>query len=103
MHRIGRTGRRGKTGLATTFVSKNVTETMLLDLKQLLIESKQRIPAFLQIVGVDPEHLAALESPDFKGCAFCGGLGHVASDCPKMMRNAERKQQNSKDVSGSDW
>jgi ATP-dependent RNA helicase DDX41 len=103
VHRIGRTARRGKTGLATTFISKSVTETMLLDLKQLLIESKQRIPSFLQIVGVDPEHLAAINSPDFQGCNFCGGLAHVAEDCPKMMRNAERKHANSKDVSGGDW
>ena len=39
----------------------------LMDLKQLLIESKQRIPLFLQEVGVDPQHLAALADPNFSG------------------------------------
>lgn len=48
VHRIGRTGRCGKTGVATTFINKNCDETILLDLKQLLVESKQRIPLCLQ-------------------------------------------------------
>jgi ATP-dependent RNA helicase DDX41 len=38
VHRIGRTGRAGKTGVATTFINKMVGETVLLDLKHLLIE-----------------------------------------------------------------
>ena len=42
VHRIGRTGRCGKTGLATTFINKVSSETTLLDLKHLLIEAKQR-------------------------------------------------------------
>ena len=36
MHRIGRTGRCGKTGIATTFINKNQSESILLDLKHLL-------------------------------------------------------------------
>ncbi|KAK6145877.1 hypothetical protein DH2020_019746 [Rehmannia glutinosa] len=44
VHRIGRTGRCGKTGIATTFINKNQSETTLLDLKHLLQEAKQRIP-----------------------------------------------------------
>jgi superfamily II DNA/RNA helicase len=49
VHRIGRTGRRGRTGLATTFVSlKDNSEVILLDLKHLLKESKQPIPPVLQ-------------------------------------------------------
>ena len=47
VHRIGRTGRCGKTGVATTFINKNVEEAALLDLKHLLIEAKQRIPPVL--------------------------------------------------------
>ena len=31
-------------GVATTFINKNVDESILLDLKHLLIEAKQRIP-----------------------------------------------------------
>ena len=41
VHRIGRTGRGGKTGVATTFINKEVPERALLDLKHLLIEAKQ--------------------------------------------------------------
>ena len=38
VHRIGRTGRCGKTGVATTFINKNCSEAILLDLKFLLSE-----------------------------------------------------------------
>ncbi len=34
----GRTGRCGKTGVATTFINKNQSEAILLDLKHVLIE-----------------------------------------------------------------
>ncbi|CAI9113310.1 OLC1v1013886C1 [Oldenlandia corymbosa var. corymbosa] len=44
VHRIGRTGRCGKTGIATTFINRNQRETTLLDLKHLLQEAKQRVP-----------------------------------------------------------
>jgi ATP-dependent RNA helicase DDX41 len=49
VHRIGRTGRCGKTGVATTFINKDVEESALLDLKHLLIEAKQRVPPVLQV------------------------------------------------------
>lgn len=50
VHRIGRTGRRGKTGVATTFVSlKDNSETILLDLKYLLKEAGQRVPPVLMV------------------------------------------------------
>lgn len=47
VHRIGRTGRCGKKGIATTFINKNQSETTLLDLKDMLQEAKQRIPPVL--------------------------------------------------------
>lgn len=47
VHRIGRTGRSGKKGLATTFINKSNDESVLLDLKHLLIEAKQAVPQFL--------------------------------------------------------
>ena len=53
VHRIGRTGRRGRTGVATTFVNKSIEEALLLDLKHLLLEAKQKIPEFLQTLGGD--------------------------------------------------
>ncbi|KAK4790045.1 hypothetical protein SAY86_017349 [Trapa natans] len=40
VHRIGRTGRCGKTGIATT-INKNQSETTLLHLKHLLQEANQ--------------------------------------------------------------
>ena len=47
VHRIGRTGRCGKTGIATTFINRECNETVLLDLKHLLREAKQKIPPVL--------------------------------------------------------
>ncbi|KAG9292266.1 hypothetical protein G9A89_009078 [Geosiphon pyriformis] len=87
VHRIGRTGRSGKTGVATTFINMNCSEQILLDLKHLLREAKQRVPPVLE----------ALEDPGDKfkdlsgGCTFCGGLGHRIGDCPKL--DAQRRQQ----------
>ena len=46
VHRIGRGGRCGKAGIATTFINKNQSETTLLDLKHLLQEAKQRFLLF---------------------------------------------------------
>lgn len=43
-------GRSGKTGIATTFVnSRQCSESILLDLKHLLKEAKQRVPHFLTV------------------------------------------------------
>lgn len=42
VHQIGRTGRSGKTGIATTFVNMNTSEQTLLDLKYLLMEAGQK-------------------------------------------------------------
>lgn len=47
VHRIGRTGRSGRTGIATTFINKANDESVLLDLKHLLMEAKQKVPPFL--------------------------------------------------------
>lgn len=55
VHQIGRTGRSGKTGIATTFVNMNTPEQTLLDLKYLLMEAGQkcvstvRSPCFTKI------------------------------------------------------
>ena len=42
VHQIGRTGRSGRTGIATTFVNMNTSEQTLLDLKYLLMEAGQK-------------------------------------------------------------
>ena len=76
MHRIGRTGRCGKTGIATTFVNKACDESVLRDLKALLIETRQKVPPFL----------ATLDTDEFigEGCTYCGGVGHRITGCPKL-------------------
>jgi len=53
VHRIGRTGRRGKTGISTTYINRSIEEALLLDLKHLLLEAKQKVPEFLQNLGGD--------------------------------------------------
>ncbi|GLT74992.1 hypothetical protein SLA2020_467510 [Shorea laevis] len=85
VHRIGRTGRCGKTGIATTFINKNQSETTLLDLKHLLQEAKQRIPPVLAELNDPMEDVDAITNASgVKGCAYCGGLGHRIRDCPKL-------------------
>ena len=104
VHRIGRTGRCGKTGIATTFINKNQSETILLDLKHLLREAKQRIPPVLAMLDdpMDQEaELVALTGT--KGCAYCGGLGHRIGNCPKLGNYKEKQisDMGRKDVFGS--
>ncbi|XP_073295731.1 DEAD-box ATP-dependent RNA helicase 35 isoform X2 [Primulina huaijiensis] len=85
VHRIGRTGRCGKTGIATTFINKNQSETTLLDLKHLLQEAKQRIPPVLAELNDPMEDVEEIANASgVKGCAYCGGLGHRIRDCPKL-------------------
>ena len=88
VHRIGRTGRSGKTGVATTFINRNSSEQILLDLKYLLREAKQRVPPILEVLD-DPTEKFKQEgksSSDVidKECTFCGGLGHRITNCPKL-------------------
>ncbi|RCH86756.1 DEAD-box ATP-dependent RNA helicase 35, partial [Rhizopus stolonifer] len=89
VHRIGRTGRSGKTGIATTFINQHCSEQIRLDLKHLLKEAKQRVPPFLAIME-DPSEKYGLSG----GCSFCGGLGHRINDCPKLEQQ-RRQQMNS--------
>ncbi len=66
VHRIGRTGRSGKTGIATTFINKNQSEFILLDLKHLLKEAKQRIPPVLLALHDPMDAMEALEAASGK-------------------------------------
>lgn len=103
VHRIGRTGRSGKTGIATTFINKANDESVLLDLKHLLIEARQNVPLFLSELESENEkylqlgglnlvfNFFSMESIkvifvilDERGCSYCGGLGHRITDCPKL-------------------
>ncbi|KJA27267.1 hypothetical protein HYPSUDRAFT_62949 [Hypholoma sublateritium FD-334 SS-4] len=87
VHQIGRTGRSGKTGIATTFVNMNTPEQTLLDLKYLLKEAGQKVPPFLSTIE-DPR---AAQGGALTGCPVCGGLGHGISNCPKL-EDSQRRQ-----------
>ncbi|KAJ3103002.1 hypothetical protein HDU97_010440 [Phlyctochytrium planicorne] len=104
VHRIGRTGRSGKTGIATTFINRNCPEQILLDLKHLLIEAKQRVPPALLALDDPTEKFAHLKGGSFE-CSFCSGLGHLIANCPKL--EAQRRQAMSgsisKHVGGGDY
>merc|ERR1719487_1820035 len=91
VHRIGRTGRCGRTGVATTFINKSQEETILLDLKALLIEANQNVPPFLQqIQSAHENHVK--EIGGVKGCAYCGGLGHRIAQCPKLETTRQKNR-----------
>jgi ATP-dependent RNA helicase DDX41 len=94
---IGRTGRCGKTGVATTFINKSCTETTLLDLKHILKEAHQRIPPVLMIMDDPLENEG--KDDGTRGCSFCGGLGHTIINCPKIDKDA--RQVGRKDVLAS--
>ncbi|KAL6206027.1 hypothetical protein ACLB2K_023278 [Fragaria x ananassa] len=96
VHRIGRTGRCGKVGIATTFINKNQSETTLLDLKHLLQEAKQRIPPMLAELDDPMEHT----SDEVEGCAYCGGPGHRVGDCSKLEQH-KRIVSSRRDLYGS--
>jgi len=109
VHRIGRTGRCGKTGVATTFINKSNPETSLLDLKHLLKEAKQRLPPVLMMLD-DPREQAEAENGGVVGCSYCGGLGHTIVNCPKIDKNARQVAGGHRDVLvssgggyGGDW
>jgi len=90
VHRIGRTGRCGKTGVATSFINRECPETLLLDLKHLLMEAKQKVPPVLRTLD-DPTD-KFIDVAGIKGCAYCGGLGHRVVECPKLKdANASKK------------
>jgi len=106
VHRIGRTGRCGKTGVATTFINKNSPETVLLDLKHLLIEAKQRIPLVLQTLEGGDESELVDDGTGTKGCVFCGGLGHRVANCPKLESQTKQARKDRDDKfggAGGDW
>ena len=68
VHQIGRTGRSGKTGIATTFVNMNTPEQTLLDLKYLLMEAGQKYVSRLNVhVGLRlPQTVVAGSLPSCK-------------------------------------
>ncbi|EZG55077.1 helicase [Gregarina niphandrodes] len=97
VHRVGRTGRdqlsagttsgRTTSGLATTFVTSAclANETVLLDLRSVLLQARQTLPKFLTVLA---EH-CGLHQTDVE-CTFCGGPGHRLVHCPRLRKNSGR-------------
>jgi ATP-dependent RNA helicase DDX41 len=96
VHRIGRTGRCGKTGVATTFINKNVPERVLLDLKHLLIEAQQRVPPVLEALEDMSQDMQEIDG--VRGCSFCGGLGHRITECDRLAKDAKKIGQGMRDM-----
>ena len=112
VHRIGRTGRGDKTGLATTFVRHADSTTLIADLMQLLVEAKQEVPESLYEIVPEFERGAASGRPEGRGCAYCGGLSHKVSDCPVLEKEkmkaivgggAGGEGFNRRDTYGGEW
>lgn len=89
VHEIGRTGRSGKTGIATTFVNSTIQEQTLLDLKYLLMEAKQKIPAYLE--SIDDPRAKLQGAGQLTSCPICGGLSHSILQCPKREEMLRRQ------------
>lgn len=53
VHRIGRTGRMGNTGKATSFFNDK-NRSLVRDLVELLVETKQELPEWLDNLASDP-------------------------------------------------
>lgn len=94
VHRIGRTGRSGNTGIATTFINKAcgesththtlsglpttgarfgpdgfpqifpADESVLMDLKALLLEARQKVPPVLQVLHCGDESMLDIGGQD---------------------------------------
>ncbi|CAG9790556.1 unnamed protein product [Diatraea saccharalis] len=80
VHRIGRTGRAGGEGVATTLLGRAADTSVLRDLAHLLREAGQKVPSFLLDMIGEPD----VPQPDGQGCSYCGGLGHRITECPKL-------------------
>ncbi|XP_034972565.1 ATP-dependent RNA helicase DDX3X isoform X5 [Zootoca vivipara] len=73
VHRIGRTGRVGNLGLATSFFNeRNINITK--DLLDLLVEAKQEVPSWLENMAYEQIHKGGSSRGRSKG-RFSGGFG----------------------------
>lgn len=76
VHRIGRTGRMGNLGLATSFFN-NKNHNLVRDLVSLLIEANQELPPFLDDMISEPRYSggSTRRPANTKGGRFSGGFG----------------------------
>ncbi|XP_064393853.1 ATP-dependent RNA helicase DDX3X-like [Halichondria panicea] len=80
VHRIGRTGRVGNLGLATSFFNDR-NRNICADLLSILVEAKQEVPSWLEGLSHDVKHMARVknQSKRFGGRDYRqsrGGGGH---------------------------
>ena len=100
--------------MSTTFVNRSIEETVLLDLKHLLIEAKQKCPSFCKIsmassawicsevsntksllfLSLANIKLKFILNTEDQGCTFCGGLGHRITNCPKLEAQQSKTANN---------
>ncbi|XP_037282485.1 ATP-dependent RNA helicase abstrakt isoform X2 [Rhipicephalus microplus] len=71
---------------------ENYDESVLLDMKHLLLEAKQKVPPFL--LALQSENEKYLELGEERGCSYCGGLGHRITDCPKLEAMQSKQASN---------
>lgn len=72
VHRIGRTGRAGKRGIAITYMSSSDAR-MAPDLVKLLKDAAQEVPEGLNEM---------VTSGGSNACFKCGETGHMSRECP---------------------
>lgn len=89
VHRIGRTGRGNARGLASSFITRDCHESLLLDLKYLLLEAKQHVPSVLLTIH-DPRAAHAASGAIIQPCGYCGGPGHSIAECSKFRHDNAR-------------
>lgn len=62
-----------------------VDMSVLQDLRALLLEASQELPIFLRDMGgSEMEQPSDSGNAGDKGCAYCSGLGHRITNCPKL-------------------
>ena len=69
VHRIGRTGRVGNLGLATSFFNEK-NRNICRDLLDLLAETKQEVPSWLESMAYDIKQQAR-QKQHAKRCVLC--------------------------------
>ncbi|KAL7730905.1 hypothetical protein ACLKA6_014149 [Drosophila palustris] len=80
VHRIGRTGRMGNLGVATSFFNEK-NRNICSDLLELLIETKQEIPGFLEeMLSSDRGHGGAKRRGGGAGSRYGSGSGFGSRD-----------------------
>lgn len=86
VHRIGRTGRVGNLGLATSFFNEK-NKNIVKDMVELLVEAKQEVPSWLESMAYEVRHTGGGGNRRQQSRSrFVGGFG--ARDYRQQHRNA---------------